>query len=457
MQKIPLYVDIDGTLVRTNIAVESAVQYIKRSPWEAPRVAFWFLHGSAYAKRKIAERITFDASALPYREDFLAFLKKEHGKRVLILASGSDELLGHSIAKFLGIFHGILGSNGKVNLTGKRKLTAIRHHEHGGPFAYAGNEEVDLPIWRGAKEAIVVGASSSVLKRAKARSHVTHVFGDQHSKLYGILESLRPAYWLKNLLILTPLAATHTISWPLLSIGLKAILSFSLAASAMYIVNDIVDLETDRAESWKGNRPLASGRLTFRMAFLEIGLLLIAAYVLAAFLPIGFAIALSGYVIGVLIYSLILKKVPVIDVLCRAGFNLLRIIAGSAALELAFPSTLLSAAISFFIGSAFLKSFCELSLLPEDSKRVIGRYYPRSFRFPILVLGIGASAASVFLFANAFPDYVWTTVAIILLAVRMWADALRGFLLRDPIAHFLTDPVCLGIMALAAIGFFFGL
>ena len=438
--KIPLYVDIDGTLLKTNIAVETAVSFLKEHPLHAFLLPLWFLRGLACAKRKIAERATFDPATLPYREDFLTFLREERKTRDLILATGSDELLGGKIAEHLKIFSDVLGSDGKSNLTGKRKLKAIREHAQGKPFAYAGNEEVDLVLWKAADEAIVAGASASLLKRAQRDANVTHVFGDTHSKIRGVMDALRPYYWLKNLLLLTPLAVARVFSTSLALDSVIAIVSFSFASSAIYLINDLLDLEADRRNSWKRFRPIASGRLTFRMTFLLIALLLIASFVTAAFLPVTFSIVLIGYLVNAVLYSLFFKNIPFADACFRAFFNVLRLLAGIAATSIPIASPLLASAGCFFLGSQCIKSFTERS---ERSA---------------LVFGITASAVAIVLFAASFiPPLLATLAFLTLLILRMWMLTLKRSIKGDPIAHFLRDPVTLVLMLGTALAFFLGI
>jgi hypothetical protein len=166
-----LYVDLDGTLIATDLLHESSLQLLRSSPLTLLRFPAWLLRGKAFLKRQIAERVSLDASVLPYRPGMLAIIQqaREQGRRV-VLATASDELLAVSVAQHLGLFDHVLASDGKSNLSGHRKLEAIRADAAGHAFSYAGNDHVDLKVWQGCQAAVVVSSSPRRSPRSRRTS-----------------------------------------------------------------------------------------------------------------------------------------------------------------------------------------------------------------------------------------------------------------------------------------------
>ncbi len=165
--EIPLVVDLDGTLIRTDLLWESLVRLLRRNPISIFQILFWWTRGRAFLKQKLAARVRIDPAALPYHEPFLKFLREQKSAgRKIILATASDLQMARPVADYTGLFDDVLGSDGKSNLRGPNKLKALvaRFGERG--FDYAGNSTPDLAVWRGAREAIVVNASPALVKQA---------------------------------------------------------------------------------------------------------------------------------------------------------------------------------------------------------------------------------------------------------------------------------------------------
>src|ERR1700736_4206973 len=145
---VPLCIDLDGTLIKTDLLFESLARLLKQKPWLLFMVPLWCLQGKAVLKRKIARHISIDVARLPYNSALLYWLRSQKTtNRRLLLATAAEESLAKQIADYLGLFDGVLASDGLVNLTGKRKLEALQEAAHGA-FEYAGNSRADLEIWR---------------------------------------------------------------------------------------------------------------------------------------------------------------------------------------------------------------------------------------------------------------------------------------------------------------------
>jgi apolipoprotein N-acyltransferase len=180
--QIPLVVDLDGTLIRTDLLWESLAQWLRRNPFSIFQILFWWTRGRAFLKRKLSPRVKIDPATLPYNEKFLAWLREQKSAgRKIILATASDEKLVLPIANHTGLFDEVLGSDGKTNLRAENKLKALvaKFGERG--FDYAGNSSADFAVWRGAREAVVVNASQAVLNEAAKCTKLGATFLEDYS------------------------------------------------------------------------------------------------------------------------------------------------------------------------------------------------------------------------------------------------------------------------------------
>jgi hydroxymethylpyrimidine pyrophosphatase-like HAD family hydrolase len=168
----PLFVDLDGTLVRTDTTV-AGILALRRRPWRLLAALFALCRGRAAMKQKVAAAAELYPASLRYNEGLLALLRREAAAgRSLVLATGADRKIAEAVAAHLGLFAAVLASDGRVNLTAAAKLAAIRRMSGGRPFAYAGNERQDLAIWREAASAILVNAPERVCRAAAAVTRI---------------------------------------------------------------------------------------------------------------------------------------------------------------------------------------------------------------------------------------------------------------------------------------------
>ena len=260
----PLCVDLDGTLVKSDTFVDSLMVLARRHPAAFLRTPLWALKGKAYFKSQVASRVTLDAEHLPYNRPLLDYLRDEHAAgRKLYLATGADRVLARSVANHLGIFADVLASDGTVNLTGNNKLQHLEQRFATDGFDYVGNALPDLPLLQGARQAMVANPDlrlSSALKTRKVT--VSRNFVDRSSLLAALAKALRVHQWAKNLLVFLPLLLAHSLhSGPVLA-AIAAFFCFCFTASATYIFNDLLDLETDRIHLNKRKRAFAAGDLS---------------------------------------------------------------------------------------------------------------------------------------------------------------------------------------------------
>ncbi len=451
---MPLVVDLDGTLIRTDMLHESVLRVLRDSPGSALRIPFWLSRGKAALKERLAALVDIDPASLPYNADLLEWLKVQKAEgRKLILCTASDKTLAFAIAKHLTIFDEVMASDGVTNLAGPNKATALSERFGQAGFDYAGNSNADIAVWRCARNAIVVNAPASLTKAARGCCKVERVFPAEALSFTAWRRVLRVHQWLKNLLLFVPMFAGHELtnstSWVALIV---AFFSFSICASSVYIANDLFDLESDRQHPRKRLRPFASGQVPAWMGVLLTPVLLLVSVALASFAGGNFLPWLIIYFIVTCAYSWGLKRIILVDCLVLASLYTLRIIAGAAAAMLPITFWLLAFSIFLFASLAFVKRYAELEVqLQNGRKNVHGRGYYTSDAQLIQSLGIGAGYASVLvlaLYLNSTsvlvlyrtPEFIWGAVPIMLFWVSwMWMKAHRGEMHDDPLIFAVKD------------------
>lgn len=450
----PLFVDLDGTLIKSDLLIESFFALAMKDPRCLLLVPFWLLRGKAHLKEKIAERVDLDPSLLPFNSAFLDFLRDEAGKgRALILATASDQRLARMVADHLGIFQDVLASDGRSNMTGERKLQAILGASGQGRFDYAGNAMVDLKIWPHAREAILVSPDSGVEDAARRLVRVKQVFDTRKRGPLLYLKAMRVHQWLKNLLVFVPLLTAHAWSSGAAIIqSLLAFLAFGLCASSVYLLNDLLDMPSDREHPRKRMRPFAAGDIPLLHGLWLIPALLVAGLAISASLPKMFVLTLLGYLAITFAYSLHLKSYVLIDVMVLAGLYTLRVIGGGFAINLVPTFWLLAFSMSIFLSLALVKRCSELiSMAGIDRPKVSGRDYNANDLAYLASMGTASGYMSVLvlaLFINspevaaryAHLEVLWLLCPLVLYWVsRLWVKTGRGEMEDDPIVFTLKD------------------
>ncbi len=454
----PLVVDLDGTLIKTDLLLETANQLAARHPLRVFRLLARSSGSRSALKACLAEECVIDPASLPYNEHLVAWLReeKQQGRR-LVLATASHRLLADAVQRHLGLFDEVLATEGDINLKSERKrdLLVSRYGERG--FDYVGNHAADLPVWRGARQAYVVGGSPRLVARARAQGAVTHVIEDhRRSRLGSLARALRPHQWVKNLLLLVPLFAAHDYR-NLASLGhaLLGLVVFCLLASSVYVLNDLADVADDRHHPLKRKRPFASGDLGLVDGWMAWPALLIAACVLAGFfMPPFFLGCLATYLVLTLAYSFRLKRLAVLDVLTLAALYTLRVAAGAAAISVQPSFWLLAFSMFFFLSLAFIKRYCELKIATNgDGERIRGRGYVRGDLEVVSTMGVAAGYIAILVLAlyvndspttqlYRSPRLIWLACPVLLFWIsRAWLIAHRGDMHDDPIVFALKDPV----------------
>jgi apolipoprotein N-acyltransferase len=214
--QVPLVVDLDGTLIKTDLLWESLARLLRRNPFQLFPVLFWWTtRGRAFLKKQLAARVTIDPATLPYNQPFLAFLREQkRAGRKLVLATASDREMAMPVASHVGLFDEVLGSDGRTNLRGANKLKVLTEKFGERGFDYAGNSAPDLGVWRGAREAIVVNAGPALLKQAAQLTRLGPTFIEDYSP-FGTLKSfLREFFWRSGYLMAIGAGLLLTAAFP---------------------------------------------------------------------------------------------------------------------------------------------------------------------------------------------------------------------------------------------------
>ena len=449
---VPLAVDLDGTLIATDLLWEAIAALVRRNPLYLFLVPFWALQGAFVLKSKLAERVDIDAASLPYRADFLAFLRAEHQKgRRLILATGSPKTFAEKIAAHLGLFDGVLASENGVNLTSSRKSAALNEMFGPAGYDYAGNSRADLAVFDAARASVVVAPDRAAAAFQKQSSAL--LFPAEAQGLKPLLKMLRVHQWAKNVLIAVPAVLANDLDRPATLIAIVlAFAAFSLAASAIYILNDLIDLPLDRRHVSKSKRSIASGAVSIPVALAVAGVLALAAVSVSLFLPAMFQLVLAAYAVLTTAYSFALKRMLLIDVMTLAGLYTVRVIAGAAATQIDVSFWLLAFSVFFFLSLALVKRFAELEQAAADtSLKIAGRGYRTADKPVIAEAGMASAFASALVLALYIdssevkqlygnPWLIWPLCPIVLyLAIRIWVLARRGEMHEDPVVFLLSD------------------
>ncbi|CBL45223.1 prenyltransferase, UbiA family [gamma proteobacterium HdN1] len=454
---LPLAVDLDGTLLKSDMLLESFLAMVRNNPFTLLLAPFWLLKGKAWLKLQIALRSEIDVSHLPYNEPLLAYLhtQKAQGRKIY-LATATHQKYAQQVADYLELFDGVFASSPDVNLSGIHKRDALVAAFGERQFVYAGNEAVDVPIWKASAAAIVVG-DRATRSLADESAPIEQHFDSHAKKLKPVLKAFRVHQWVKNALIFVPLFAAHQFDNPVLFLqGILAFLAFSACASSVYLINDMLDLAEDRQHPTKCKRPFAAGTLPILTGMVSIPLLLLAAIFLCLFLPAQFALVLAAYYALTFAYSFWLKRVVLIDVVTLALLYTIRIIAGAAAIAVPLSFWLLAFSTFLFLSLAILKRYTELLVMREkNATKALGRGYAVNDFELLASLGGSAGYLSVLVLALYInspeiralypsPELMWPTCLIMLYWVsRVWIVAHRGNMNDDPIVFAIKDKTSL--------------
>jgi 4-hydroxybenzoate polyprenyltransferase len=452
----PLCVDLDGTLIKSDSLFDAVCQFMHRNPARFWQLPFWLAGGRARLKAEVARRAPLNAARLPYNAELVSYLRSERREgRQLYLTTGADGPLAERVAAHLGIFAGVLASDGVTNLTSGKKLALLKSRF--GEFDYIGNSRADLPLLANACQAMVANPTRGLrVSLHLRRIPVARTFLDRRPLPRTLLKAIRIHQWAKNVLLLAPLALSHKLNPAAIGAVVAAFFCFSFMASASYLFNDLLDIDSDRRHPAKRFRPFAAGDLPVTGG-VALALALIAASVaILPWLPRQFALWLAVYIVATTAYSFYLKQMALVDVLMLSGLYTLRLLAGGAATGTEISHWLAGFSIFLFLSLAMVKRFSELENLRERGiPATHGRGYLAADLEQIRSFGTASATAAVVVFSLYIsrPDVealykhagrLWLIVPLMLFWLyRVWLLGSRGEMDGDPVIFALRDRLSL--------------
>lgn len=450
-----LVVDLDGTLLRSDVLYETFWSAFGRH-WQSPfRAARALLDGKAALKRALARDAEIEVTTLPYDPAVIAYIKDwraQGGKAALVTAS--EEQIATAIGDHLGIFDEVYGSDGVRNLKGPNKAAFLTDHYAGPGFAYMGDARADIPVWSAAQRAITVNVGEGLQKQVDGLAPDVEHLTTVPASIKPTIKALRPHQWLKNILVFLPMLAAHHYDVATFAQSLLAFVAFSMIASAGYVFNDLLDLAADRAHPRKCKRPFASGALPIAHGtWLGAGLLA-GGFIIAGSLSFYLFLTLLAYFAITMAYSLDLKRRTVIDICILAGLYTMRLAAGGVATGLPLSVWLMAFSIFFFLALAAVKRQAELIDTAKRGKLgASGRGYLVDDLPIISQVAISAGFVSVLvmaLYVNSpavlslyhYPQAMWGVCLILLYWItRIVMITHRGHMHDDPVVFAAKDRV----------------
>lgn len=458
-----LCVDLDGTLIRGDLVWECILVPIKNHPSTLLFLPFWLVRGRAFLKHQLASRTHLDPARLPYRQQVLDLLRQEKlaGRRIA-LVTAADQELAESISNYLGFFDEVHASDGRRNLKGANKAAFLAERFALSGFDYIGDSAADLRVWRRARAAYVVGTAARAAQ-ASAVTTLKATILEPRASFRTWVDALRGYHWAKNLLLFLPLALSHNLAIDPIVRTLAGFVLYGFCASGLYILNDLLDLHSDREHPWKKERPFAAGDISIPAGLFASLTLMCAALGLGFLLDLHFGLVLLGYAGLTMVYSLYLKKLALLDVFVLSSFYSFRILAGAMISATPLSQWFLAFSMFFFLSLAMAKRYSELvhanNLITSGNS---GRGYRVDDRELLLALGVGSSFSAVVILSlyvhsqdvrvlYLSPEYLFLLCPIVLYWLsRTWLQAHRGELKEDPVTLAIRDPVSYGV-ALASL------
>lgn len=456
-----LCIDLDGTLIRTDLTFECLLGALKGRLWLFFVLPFWWLKGRSYLKHRLVQVSQLDVTVLPYEAEVLDLIQKarEEGRHVA-LVTGSHESLAQRVADHVPMFDTVLATSERQNLIGSNKAALLERTFGFKQFEYVANGRVDLAVWQKSGAAVTVHAPRSVVRQVAGMGIPHRDIPHPGTGWRTWLRAIRLQQWLKNLLLLVPIITAHEVlNVQALGAVLLAFVSFGACASSTYLINDLLDLEADRHHHNKKNRPFAAGHLDVRAGLAAIVVLLVLGVGLALLLPAGFQWALATYLLTTLMYSLWLKRLASLDVIVLAGLYTLRIIAGALATGISLSFWLLAFSMFIFLSLALVKRVAELVEVRKKEMATgvtLGKLRGREYSTDDVGVLQGLGAASGYLAVLVLALYIhspevselyrssellWLIAPLMLLWVtRMWLVTARGYMDEDPIFFAAKDP-----------------
>jgi 4-hydroxybenzoate polyprenyltransferase len=422
------------------------------------------MRGRSYLKHRLAIRAMIDVSSLLYRPEILSFLemKKREGY-TLILVSACAQQLAERVASHLGCFDSVYASSAECNLKGNTKARFLQEKFGYRCFDYIGDSRADLKVWRVAHSAYVVG-NPRLARRTSRVARVDRTFSVNGLSWRTFVAAIRGHHWFKNLLVFLPVMLAHRLNPTLGLRTLGAFVLFGMSASGIYVLNDLLDLHSDREHPWKKKRPFAAGEISIPGGLFISSALLGIALPCAFLLSPAFFAVLAGYIVLTMWYSLRLKSIVLLDTMILSAFYSIRIWAGAVLTSTPLSHWFLSFSLFFFLSLAMAKRYSELlgaKALVASGRS--GRGYLATDGPLLMNLGIASGFSAIVIFSlyvnSADVSVLYTRPEVLLLLApllaywlsRVWLQAHRGELHDDPITLALRDRGSYSVAAAAGL------
>ncbi|WP_375421067.1 UbiA family prenyltransferase [uncultured Sphingomonas sp.] len=462
---VPLAVDVDGTLLRTDLLHEAALQFIAKHPLQAPRLLLWLLRGRAHLKTQLGSRISPPVSTMPLRDETVNLIRAAQAAgRPVYLASASDERYVRSLADRIGGIAGVFGTTANANLAGSAKAQRLNDEFGERGYDYVGDRAVDIAVWRSSRLQYVVAHDAALEKQVNRVFDDVRVIARPRVKPASYVKTLRTHQWSKNILLFLGVIAGHHFELEAIGTTLAAFVCFCAAASSAYIINDLLDLPGDRSHPSKRKRPLASGDLPISHAVALAILLMVFSLGVASLLPLQFIGVLAAYVVSTLAYSMWLKRKAIVDVIVLGGLYTIRVYAGLAAISATGSEWLLIFSLFLFLCLAIEKRCSELVRRRETGEdRLDGRNYRVEDLAMLMPLAAAAGYGAVLVVAlylssdevralYGHPTRMWLMCPLILYWIsRVLLLSNRNEMHDDPVVFALTDRVSWYVAAAAGV------
>jgi 4-hydroxybenzoate polyprenyltransferase len=447
-----LVVDLDETLVQSDMLHEGIWSALSRDGRHVIGCFKALRHGKAALKSYLVEAGEIDVTRLPYDARILARLeawRAAGGRTALVTAT--DHRIANRIAAHLGLFDEVHGTTPAQNLKGAAKAAVLAEQFGDVGYVYIGDSAADLPVWAGAVRAISVGASAATRRALDATGVPAEHLPPAGDRTKALLKALRPHQWLKNALVLVPLIADPNFALPALGAALLAFVALSLAASAGYVLNDLLDLGDDRSHPRKCRRPFASGALSARHGTLMVPVLLLLSLGVALLNSAALAGVVMVYFIGTTAYSVKLKRHTMVDICTLAFLFTLRILAGGVAIATPLSMWLLAFSIFIFLSLAAIKRLAELTDIRAAGRAASRRGYRVEDSAVLSQVALSSGYLAVLVFALYInepvvsekfgaPLLLWGVCPFLLFWVsRMTLVATRGEMHDDPLVFTLQN------------------
>lgn len=446
----PLCVDLDGTLCRTDTLIESCLRWVLKRPTNVFLILAALVKGRACLKERLAQENLPNIALLPYNHALIDWLRTEKSSgRKLVLATAANAAIAEEVARHVGCFDMVIASNATRNLKGSAKVDELNKRFSASGFDYVGDSTADIPVWAQARRAYAVNPQKHVL-RAVPKLATVNV--KRLSLFRSLLRACRPHQWAKNILLFVPLIAAHRIFDFRTDLAVAvSFIAFCLVASSVYLTNDIVDLENDRAHPKKKHRPIANGDLPIGKALGASIALLAGGLALSASVSPGFFLCLFAYYGITFAYSHYLKRKLIVDVICLALLYSARVLAGGITAHIVLSHWLLAFSMFLFTSLAFVKRYTEINAMGKSMAGNSGRAYCPTDLLIIAMLGVSSGILSTLILvlyvSSPEVQALYRSPQLLLIAcpillywfARLWILTGRNDVHHDPIVFALRD------------------